>query len=194
MPWSDSDIRAHKEVLYFSSPFFEAILSGPAWAETSGRPVSVSSVITISQPPKIPGDNGNPIPEMMITPVDEECGQAHESDGTTTDDSSHEDRSQAIAVSLNKLQGCDSSTLVETETSSSPRPSLSDDSGASASDSSASPSPVRQRKPSLEVPKSGPSTNIKRTYKKYKGSPDAVIILKEERVCIYLFRSWHVLT
>ncbi|KIY74284.1 hypothetical protein CYLTODRAFT_439214 [Cylindrobasidium torrendii FP15055 ss-10] len=43
---------AHKEVLYFASPFFEAALSGD-WAETggsgSGRPASMSSIITISQ-------------------------------------------------------------------------------------------------------------------------------------------------
>ncbi|KAF8647041.1 hypothetical protein AX16_006878 [Volvariella volvacea WC 439] len=42
---------AHKEVLFFASPFFEAALSGN-WSETSGgRPQSVSSIITISQPP-----------------------------------------------------------------------------------------------------------------------------------------------
>lgn len=42
---------AHKEVLYFASSFFQAALSGE-WAETSGggRPQSMSSVITISQP------------------------------------------------------------------------------------------------------------------------------------------------
>lgn len=42
---------AHKEVLYFASSFFQAALSGE-WAETSGggRPQSVSSAITISQP------------------------------------------------------------------------------------------------------------------------------------------------
>ena len=46
--------RAHKEVLFFASPFFEAALSGD-WAET-GRPQSVSSVITYERsslhPPK----------------------------------------------------------------------------------------------------------------------------------------------
>jgi len=41
--------RAHKEILFFASPFFEAALSGH-WLET-GRPASIaSSVITISQP------------------------------------------------------------------------------------------------------------------------------------------------
>ncbi|OAX41125.1 hypothetical protein K503DRAFT_864081 [Rhizopogon vinicolor AM-OR11-026] len=45
---------AHKEVLIFASPFFEAALSG-SWAET-GRPQSMSSVITIAQPPTVPGE------------------------------------------------------------------------------------------------------------------------------------------
>ncbi|KAG8960162.1 hypothetical protein FRC03_006992 [Tulasnella sp. 419] len=44
---------AHKDILVFASPFFEAALSG-CWAET-GRPSSLSSVITISQPPTVPG-------------------------------------------------------------------------------------------------------------------------------------------
>lgn len=39
---------AHKEVLYFASPFFQAALSG-GWLET-GRPPSLSSMITISRP------------------------------------------------------------------------------------------------------------------------------------------------
>lgn len=43
---------AHKEVLVFASPFFEAVLRG-CWAE-SGRPASLSSIITISQPPVVP--------------------------------------------------------------------------------------------------------------------------------------------
>ncbi|KAG6335960.1 hypothetical protein ID866_3136 [Astraeus odoratus] len=39
---------AHKEVLYFASPFFQAALSG-SWLET-GRPPSMSSIATVSQP------------------------------------------------------------------------------------------------------------------------------------------------
>ncbi|KAF8200869.1 hypothetical protein BJ912DRAFT_1123308 [Pholiota molesta] len=38
---------AHKEILFFASPFFEAVLSGN-WSET-GRPQSISSIVTISQ-------------------------------------------------------------------------------------------------------------------------------------------------
>ena len=67
----DGDLlRAHKEVLWFSSPFFQAALSGN-WAET-GRPLSMSSVITISQPPIVPGDKIHPdVPTAMtFAPVD----------------------------------------------------------------------------------------------------------------------------
>ncbi|TCD61701.1 hypothetical protein EIP91_008030 [Steccherinum ochraceum] len=61
---------AHKEVLYFASPFFEAALSG-SWAET-GRPTSTSSVITIPQPPTVPGENPNSdtCTEIVFAPVD----------------------------------------------------------------------------------------------------------------------------
>jgi hypothetical protein len=63
-------LRAHKEVLWFASPFFQAALSGN-WAET-GRPLSMSSVITISQPPTVPGDKIHPDAPtaMTFSPVD----------------------------------------------------------------------------------------------------------------------------
>ena len=63
-------LRAHKEVLWFASPFFQAALSGN-WAET-GRPLSMSSVITISQPPVVPGDKIHPDAPTAMTfaPVD----------------------------------------------------------------------------------------------------------------------------
>ncbi|KAF8134449.1 hypothetical protein EV363DRAFT_1582519 [Boletus edulis] len=56
---------AHKEVLFFASPFFEAALSG-SWLET-GRPPSMSSVITISQPPSVPGSQSNPDVSAAMT-------------------------------------------------------------------------------------------------------------------------------
>jgi len=61
---------AHKEVLWFASPFFQAALSGN-WAET-GRPLSMSSIITISQPPIVPGDKIHPDAPTAMTfaPVD----------------------------------------------------------------------------------------------------------------------------
>ncbi|KAG9030488.1 hypothetical protein FRB95_003883 [Tulasnella sp. JGI-2019a] len=55
----------HREVLVFASPFFEAALSG-SWAET-GRPASIASVITISQPPSVPESNSNPMASSSFT-------------------------------------------------------------------------------------------------------------------------------
>lgn len=87
---------AHKEVLFFSSPFFEAALSGN-WSET-GRPPSMSSVITISQPPSIPGDKTNKdlAPEMTFTPMDgfdstAELGSPVEVDSLKPDPSNTDD-------------------------------------------------------------------------------------------------------
>ncbi|KAG6862219.1 hypothetical protein C0995_002149 [Termitomyces sp. Mi166 len=67
---------AHKEVLFFASPFFEAALSGN-WSETGpGRPPSMSSVITISQPPSVPGEKTKPMTdtstEMTFAPMDQD--------------------------------------------------------------------------------------------------------------------------
>ncbi|KAJ7647408.1 hypothetical protein FB45DRAFT_198634 [Roridomyces roridus] len=105
---------AHKEVLFFASPFFEAALSGN-WAET-GRPLSMSSVITISQPPSNPGDRSNhegPT-EMTFAPiqdVEEGDTDATRNDGDATPSTSESESSdaedkkaQAIDESLAKLQ------------------------------------------------------------------------------------------
>ena len=64
-PMMGAFFRAHKEVLWFASPFFQAALSGH-WAET-GRPLSMSSVITISQPPSVPGDKVLPDAPTAMT-------------------------------------------------------------------------------------------------------------------------------
>jgi hypothetical protein len=112
--------RAHKEVLYFASPFFEAALSGD-WAETGGgRPKSTSSVITISQPPSIPGEGPmNETTEMKFT---------HESDGEESgSDVVHSSQDEKSVVdanvkelargeSLSKLQGGSGSALSANET------------------------------------------------------------------------------
>jgi hypothetical protein len=125
-------LRAHKEVLFFASPFFEAALSG-SWAET-GRPPSMSSVITISQPPSNPGDKDKqespgitfapmePEPEDMELAFDSDTGgksegggpMASESDGSdaelisldepTKDPVSSEDKAKARDKSLAQLQ------------------------------------------------------------------------------------------
>ncbi|KAF8840696.1 hypothetical protein BDN67DRAFT_1069065 [Paxillus ammoniavirescens] len=75
---------AHKEVLLFASPFFEAALSG-SWLET-GRPPSMSSVITISQPPTIPGDKSRADTPTAMSFGSED--DAHDTASDTASDSS----------------------------------------------------------------------------------------------------------
>lgn len=125
--------RAHKEVLFFASPFFEAALSG-SWLET-GRPPSMSSVITISQPPSVPGSQSNPDASaaMSFTPEDDTHDSSSASDtasdcsspveiknplGSESETSESEPEQPESAMSMNgrkihaqgaslaKLQGC----------------------------------------------------------------------------------------
>ncbi|KAF8590997.1 hypothetical protein K439DRAFT_1328309 [Ramaria rubella] len=104
---------AHKDILLFASPFFEAALSGN-WSET-GRPLSMSSVITISQPPVVPGDRPNIEPSEGITfaPAPESDDDFDEFDDpfedTPEDKPATEDedkaKQKARVGSLVKLQG-----------------------------------------------------------------------------------------
>lgn len=155
--------RAHKEILYWASPFFQAALSGD-WAET-GRPASMSSIITISQPPSDPGNRTGEtsIPVMTFGPV-ELCGdeddEVMDSRKTDTDITTASDVESsptcpdAIADarldSLKRLQG-----------DLQPRPNESEKSP-----------PERSEKLKTQ----NPWTRVGNVI------PEAVIVLKEERV------------
>ncbi|KAJ7925218.1 hypothetical protein B0H13DRAFT_1975536 [Mycena leptocephala] len=152
---------AHKEVLFFASPFFEAALSGN-WAET-GRPPSMSSIITISQPPSNPGDRSNheAPTEMTFAPMDpdnntEDCdtskeggdsGPASEGEGSDTEAVKQEAKAQAIDESLAKLQSRSRSSTNASRVKVAPAQAM-----------------------------------IKRSVKE---GPDAVIVLKEERASTF---------
>ncbi|KAJ7703284.1 hypothetical protein B0H17DRAFT_1157353 [Mycena rosella] len=151
---------AHKEVLFFASPFFEAALSGN-WAET-GRPLSMSSVITISQPPSNPGDRSNheAPTEMTFAPMDEndsedsdtfkdggDSAPASEGEGSDSEAAKQEAKAQAIDESLAKLQ-------------SKPKPPTD----------------------ATHVKVSPAHATLKR---RVKSGPDAVIVLKEERASTF---------
>ncbi|KAG7098914.1 hypothetical protein E1B28_000811 [Marasmius oreades] len=161
---------AHKEVLFFASPFFEAALSGN-WAET-GRPPSMSSVITISQPPSVPNSSNRSreLPtEMMFAPMEENedlevvsdvevfKSDSHTDNGLTASDSETSDdeglklRARARDDSLTKLQN--------NYYRSSP-----------TSRSIQTPSITSSKKPVRAAIQSRPNNG-----------PDAVIVLKEER-------------
>ncbi|THU95344.1 hypothetical protein K435DRAFT_755796 [Dendrothele bispora CBS 962.96] len=164
---------AHKEVLFFASPFFEAALSGN-WAET-GRPPSMSSVITISQPPSIPGEKKiHEAPtEMTFAPMDPDTDtegleivpdiEAPKSDSTQSSDTESSEpespRTRARNSSLAKLQSSSSVLKVTPQSpESSTSPVLS--------------SPTRKR---------AKATVKRRPY----NNPDAVVVLKEERASTF---------
>jgi hypothetical protein len=153
--------RCHKEVLYFASPFFEAILSG-AWAETTGRPESISSVLTISQPPSVADPEkrrSDPTAKTAVISSDSDHSdeldiddaESHVDVSPTTSGEGSNLKAHAIADSLNKLEGSSSSKQT---------------------------SPIFPTVPASRGSKSSP----RRTGKKSKQRPDAVILLKEERV------------
>ncbi len=157
-------VRAHKEVLYFASPFFEAALSGD-WAET-GRPPSMSSVITISQPPSIPGEKrkNNIATDVTFSPLeaDEDIEVIGEGD-----------------VSRPASDG--SAPVSESENSD--------------AEEARNQAKARARNDSLAKlqSKSSPTSEAKAVKKvamvkrRPKNGPDAVIVLKEERVRISAF-------
>lgn len=148
--------------MYWASPFFQAALSGD-WAET-GRPASMSSIITISQPPSDPGNRTGEasIPVMTFGPVevtDEEEEELMYSRKTDTDVTSAADVeagptytdtiADARLDSLKKLQG--SSKFV----------------------------PDESDRSSTKSEKLHTQTSWKRMG---NGIPEAVIVLREERV------------
>ncbi|KII92258.1 hypothetical protein PLICRDRAFT_104349 [Plicaturopsis crispa FD-325 SS-3] len=163
---------AHKEVLFFASPFFEAALSG-SWAET-GRPPSMSSVITISQPPSIPGDKSinEAATEMTFAPVDSD-GEPEDVDTRPSEEdpgmkSDSEDKSKARDNSLAKLQ-----------------------SGAKAGESSAKgkekdKTPLSNDSAPKSPPRKPPQPAHATVRRRAKSiGADAVISLKEERASTF---------
>ncbi|CAE6435316.1 unnamed protein product [Rhizoctonia solani] len=153
---------AHKDILMFASPFFEAVLSGN-WAETSANRnrASCSSIITISQPPSqlssshpsqtTPATSTMPHSSdeidsdcVRVTDVDTELSSADESEGELA-----ENKEKERLESLKKLQG-----PLETATSGRPR--------------------------SKTAPEFSRSSK-----RRSKPIPDAVIQLKEEKAGIF---------
>ena len=143
--------------MYFASSFFQAALSGD-WAET-GRPQSISSVITISQPPTVPGERkaSERLTETSFTrevielePDESDVdirGETSESDMSDVE----KDRDRARQESLEKLQSASS-------------PTKSINTG-------------KHKTLGLDIK----SSDRVRRRAKARG-PDAVIVLKEEKV------------
>ncbi|KAI0675176.1 hypothetical protein C8Q78DRAFT_525638 [Trametes maxima] len=172
---------AHKEVLYFASAFFQAALSG-GWAETergTGRPQSMSSVITISQPPTVPG--GGPAAdvqsEITFAPMDPDMDPDElvldidlhsddDSEGEAVGEASSEDKARAREDSLNKLQSAPS-----TPTS----PTIAKG---------------KARVPGVDADGSGktppaPAVRATKRSTRLEKRPDAYIVLKEEKASTF---------
>ncbi|KAB5590765.1 hypothetical protein CTheo_5792 [Ceratobasidium theobromae] len=117
MKWDD---RAHKDILMFASPFFEAVLSGN-WAETCAHRnrTSCSSIITISQPPLQPSSNhpSQTAPATSLAPrssdeIDSDCVRVTDvdTDLSSADESESElaeNKEKERLESLKKLQGAE---------------------------------------------------------------------------------------
>ena len=159
--------RAHKEVLYFASAFFQAALSG-GWAETereTGRPQSVSSVITISQPPSVPGSSSanQRRSEITFAPIDPDLDPDEidldldiNVDDPSDGEPSSEDKAKAREDSLNKLQKSNPPTPTSPETKGKGKAVADVDSKSARS--------------------------AKRAAKGDEPRPDAIIVLKDEKV------------
>lgn len=130
---------AHKDILMFASPFFEAVLSGN-WAETSvnRHRASSSSIITISQPPSQPSSSfkpqtasaSSPTPPpdvdepdsdcVRVTDVDTDLSSADESEGELA-----QNKEKERMESLQKLQGGNEGTRAIRRSRSKTAPELS---------------------------------------------------------------------
>ncbi|KAF9263439.1 hypothetical protein L218DRAFT_973213 [Marasmius fiardii PR-910] len=180
---------AHKEVLFFSSPFFEAALSGN-WAET-GRPPSMSSVITISQPPSVPNSGSRsrePPTEMMFAPMEESEDLEVVSDVEVSKTETHADSnsstvsdSEASDDEESKLRARDDSLAKLQNNLDRSSPTLSpSDSDIALSMKSSSTKPPSIKKPVRAAIKRRPNNG-----------PDAVVVLKEERYSLECTITWN---
>ncbi|KAL0956014.1 hypothetical protein HGRIS_002189 [Hohenbuehelia grisea] len=168
---------AHKEILFFASPFFEAALSGH-WAET-GRPPSMSSVITISQPPSVPGDKSIPeVPtEMTFAPVDPDLDPDDIEILTPGDIANGSSPSRSEGEANGSGSGSGSSTESGTEDKEKAR----DSSLAKLQAKSIGSATNDGRKLPAKTISPAQATVMRRL----KNGPDAVIVLKEERASTF---------
>ncbi|KAN0106952.1 hypothetical protein V8E52_010620 [Russula decolorans] len=187
---------AHKEVLWFASPFFQAALSGN-WAET-GRPLSMSSVITISQPPVVPGDKIHPDAPTAMTfaPVDPDL----DPDELDIDlsESSEPEVIESSASTIVRSGKDDKKHVV-------PRSAVESDPDSEADSDAQKKAHEAARMESLEKLQKGAGANtgkdqgegiVKLSWKRGNAqmssgrlvstsSPDAVIVLKEEKASTF---------
>jgi hypothetical protein len=213
--------RAHKEILVFASPFFDAALSGryvavqrsghdlehdSSWSETNDRPVSMSSIITIQQPPSVHGELATAYEEqedpITITPVTEEAPIVSTSEGLE----SSEGEGDFCAVQAPSIGDDSEPEALPRYSSSSSREGGDEDEGEEeaktpsaeefiidAERNAARISSLEKLQgkgvPSISYPPSsskGPgSKSPKKKGRRRSRIPDGIIILKEERATIF---------
>ncbi|PVG00322.1 hypothetical protein CPB86DRAFT_701424 [Serendipita vermifera] len=199
---------AHKEILVFASPFFDAALSG-SWSETNARPVSMSSIITIQQTPMVHGELPTAFeetePAVTITPVAEEISL----NPNVNDSSEGEGEDIAIRVSLSSERNSPTEAPVVIHSSSSSREGGDEDDGDEEQNKTPSPSSTNpfseideaereaarvssleklQGKSAFSLPPSSRGPGNKSPKKKIRRRsriPEGIIILKEERATIF---------
>ncbi|KDR75946.1 hypothetical protein GALMADRAFT_226609 [Galerina marginata CBS 339.88] len=162
---------AHKEILFFASPFFEAALSGN-WSET-GRPQSMSSVVTISQSGTMSTDS---LPQTIPSPRDLEVAAGE----TSVDAESLEVIVALDSTSDAEMYGQSSKTsggAVERDESLAKLQGLHDSS---------------YHRPSNISQKEAGATSLSKLataqaiiHRKPKNRPAAVIVLKEEKASTF---------
>ncbi|TFK22587.1 hypothetical protein FA15DRAFT_671380 [Coprinopsis marcescibilis] len=157
---------AHNEVLFFASPFFEAALSGN-WSET-GRPKSISSIITISQPPSDPAAKQHDTPTEMTFAAMDPDADPDDLDVLTDSDIAKSDAEDGGESDAAKVQARDGS-LAKLE-------------GLHTCNTTPHP---QEQKPESPSKQQYPSTAHARIKRRLKNGPDAVIVLKEERATIF---------
>ncbi|KAI9510929.1 hypothetical protein F5148DRAFT_1175325 [Russula earlei] len=195
---------AHKEVLWFASPFFQAALSGN-WAET-GRPLSMSSVITISQPPTVPGDKihtdvptamtfASMDPDLDSNELDIDVSGPSEPEGieslTSTVIVSGDDHKQACGPAGNDSGTCSDAESQRRSHEAARIESLEKLQGAAVRNPSAGSADV-PRDPGKGISKGVVKLSWKRRntqsstkYHQTTSNPDAVIILREEKASTF---------
>lgn len=178
--------RAHREILVFASPFFEAALSGD-WSETrvvdeastfSGRRQSIaSSVITIPQPPSNPRDRASKdVPTGIFCASSDPDTIPEDAD---VDDLKNELEALDVKVLSGDADGKDWSEQEidkEQEQEQEMKDKVRDES-LNQLEGKAAPATMTVPQPS--------NPNITRIKKKKSGIPEAKIVLKEEKASVF---------
>lgn len=175
-------------MLYFASSFFQAALCG-GWAETdtSSRPRSTSSVVTISQPSSAGSGAGQPaaeaVPEshMTFAPIDPDMDPDEVDLALDFDLGGHTSGSEAGQSSAEREKEDRQKAKAKTK-------ALARENGLKKLESAptavvqfatgTSNEPVDEQKQGADT-----STRRLRRSKSSGKRPDAIIVLKEEKVC-----------